>query len=130
MGYDSRIYIVHKSRYNTPMKIIIDDEDYGERVWGQVIASMDLGVYPTVSDFMRSKPETDCYIYAHDGNTIIVTDSYDKVMTECSIEELIEVVQKDIDRGEDYRRIFPLYGLLKGFNTEQWDNLRVLHFGH
>ena len=130
MGYDSRIYIVEKSRYAVPMNVVIDGEDYGERIWGQVIASMELGVYPTVSNLMCSKPETDMYIFAHDGNTMIVEDRYGKVMTECSVEELLEVVQKDIDQGEDYRRIFPLYGLLKGFNTNQWDNLRVLHYGH
>jgi hypothetical protein len=79
---------------------------------------------------MCNKPETDMYIFAHDGNTMIVEDRYGKVMTECSVEELLEVIQEDINRGEDYRRIFPLYGLLKGFNTNQWDNLRVLHFGH
>lgn len=130
MGYDSRIYIVEKSRYAAPMNVVIDGEDYGERIWGQVIASMELGVYPTVSNLMCAKPETDMYIYGSDGSTMIVEDCYGKVMTECSIEELLEEVQKDIDRGEDYRRVFPLYGLLKGFNTKQWDNLRVLHYGH
>lgn len=130
MGYDSRIYIVEKSRYNTPMNVVIDGEDYGERVWGQVVASMNLGVYPTVSNFMNSQPETDCYIYAEDGNTMIVTDRYDKVMRECSITELLEVVAKEVDEGIDYRRVFPLYGLLKGFDLRQWDNLRVLHYGY
>lgn len=130
MGYDSKIYVVEKSRYNTPMKVVIDGEDYGDRVWGQVVASMELGVYPTVSNYMNSKPETDCYIYAEDGNTMIVTDRYNKVMTECSLTELLEVVAKEVDEGVDYRRVFPLYSLLKGFDLRQWDNLRVLHFGH
>ncbi len=130
MGYDSRIYIVEKSRYNTPMKVVIDDEDYGDRVWGQVIAAMEMGVCPVVSGLMRSKPETDCYIYAPDGNTMVVVDDYDKVMTESSIDELMEAVKAEMDRGENYRRLAPLYALLKGFDLKQWNNLRVLHYGH
>ena len=130
MGYDSKIYIVEKSRYNTPMNVVIDEEDFGERVWCQVLASMELGVYPAISNFMNAQPETNGYIFADDGNTMVVTDRYGDIMKECSIDELLKVVQKEMDDEVDYRRLSPLYYLLKGYNVDEWDNLRVLHYGH
>lgn len=130
MGYDSRIYVVDKSNSGIKIDVIVDGVDFGKRDWSQVIASMELGKYPAIADFMRNQPETDTYIYGDDGNTMIVEDCYGKIMTECSVEDLLEVVQKEIDSGEDYRRLAPLYGLLKGFKPIQWNGLRVLHYGH
>lgn len=130
MGYESRIYVVNKNMNSIKLPIVIEDVDYGERVWSEVIAMVDVCKYSAISNFMREQPKTDSYIYAEDGNTHIVVDRYDEVMTECSIEELLEVVQKEIDEGVDYRRLMPLYSLLKGFNSAQWPNLRVLHFGY
>ena len=130
MGYDSRIYIVDKSCADIRMDVVVDDVNYGNRKWAEVIATIELGKYPTIADFMRNQPETDSYIYGVDSHEMIVEDCYGKVMTECSVDELLEVVQKEIDSGEDYRRLAPLYGLLKGFKPVQWHDLRVLHYGH
>ena len=130
MGYDSRIYVVEKHTNSITLPVVIDDVNYGNRVWSQVIASMEMGKCPIVANFMRCQPETDSYIYADDGNTMIVTDDYDKIMTECSIDELIKVVEKEIYSGNDYRRLSPLYGLLKAFKANQWNEIRVLHYGH
>lgn len=130
MGYDSRLYIVDKHDKGIKLPIVVDDNDYGERCWSEVIAMIELCKYPTISNFMRKQPETDSYIYAEDGNTHIVVDRYDDVMTECSVEELLEVVQQEIDNGVDYRRLTLLYGLLKGLDCSQWTNIRVLHYGH
>ena len=130
MGYESRLYVVNKWENSMKLPIIIEDVDYGERVWSEIIAMMNVSKYPEISNFMRKQPITDSYIYADDGNTHIVSDRYGDVMTECSVEELLEVIQREVDKGEDYRRLMPLYSLLKGFDPKQWSNLRVLHFGY
>lgn len=121
MGYESRIYIVRKGR--------IYDETYGKR-WAEKIAMFDMCKYPRLADLMRSKPATDCYIY--EGDTIIIEDCYGEPLYEASCSDVIALLEKDVENGEDYRRIFPLLAMLKTFeeHKEQWGEIAVLHFGH
>ena len=130
MGYDSRLYIVdkHESLVNIP--VVIDGEDYGVRKYGEVIGRIEMGKCPVVQNFMKDMPETDCYIYADDGNTQIVVDRYDKVMTECPINELLTIVEQAVYEGDTYRRLTALLSFLKGFKEDNWDDIVVLHYGH
>ncbi len=121
MGYESKIYIVEKSS-------IIDE---GKK-FAQVVAMFDLEKISFLSDKLRNKPATDCYIYADDGNTRIVEDCYGKPLTETTIDDVISILDNAVSSGDNYRRIFPLLATLKALeqHSEQWRNLAVLHFGY
>ena len=124
MGYESKLYVVDKAS-----RIQKD----GKR-WGDVVAMFDLGKYYTLSDVLRRKPKTDCYIIAEDGNTEITEDRYGESLTESDLKTVISILEKDIANGEKYRRIYPLLSALLVFEeqkkTEVWNDLVVLHYGY
>lgn len=121
MGYESTIYIVSKT-----------DTFYEGKRFAQVVAMFDICKYPALANMMRNKKETDCFIYADDGNTKITKDRYGKALTEATPQDVIAVLEKAVASGEEYRRIFPLLSMLKSFeeHKEQWKDVAVLHFGH
>ena len=127
MSYESKIYICHKGCYE-------DTVVRPGKYWAQVVAMLDLCAYESVSTALRQKPVTNAYFYADDGSTIVETDEYDQPLTECSVNELLEILQAEIDKGEDYRRLFPLYAMVKTFaeqNDSMWcGRLTVLHYGY
>lgn len=123
MGYESRFYIVNKLPFGK--KINGKQMFYAEK-----IAAFDMSVVRSISDVIRDYPKTDCYIYADDGNTEIVKDDYDEELTEISVKDLIEITENAIKRDDYYRRYAPFLNTLKGFNTKDWDNLVVLHYGY
>lgn len=122
MGYESRIYVVDKSNYIEPD---------GKR-WAEVVATFEMCKYPPLADYLRECKETDCYIFAEDGNTQIEVDEYDKPLTESELGPVIEILEKDQAEGEYYRRVAPLVTMLKAFQSENynWRNLTILHYGH
>ncbi len=121
MGYESRIYIIEKSN-------VINEDGR----WGRDLARFDLGKVYALSDILRDKPATDCYIYADDGDTRIVEDRYGKPLTEVSIPEAIEALETAKERGEECREIPALIAALKVFNyhRERYKTLAVLHYGY
>ena len=127
MSYESKIYICHKASYEDT---VIRPGKY----WAQIVAMLDLCAYEPVAAVLRQKPATNAYFYADDGDTIVETDKYDQPLTECSLEELLEILQAEIDKGENYRRLFPLHAMVKSFaaqNESMWcGRLTVLHYGH
>ena len=78
----------------------------------------------------KKYPDTDCYFYDTDGNTIITEDRYGDPLKEIPIEDAIERIEESMKGSPDYRRWAPCLALLKGFNTAEWSNLVVLHYGH
>lgn len=119
MGYESRLYVVNKHEKFS--------SEY--RCWGEVIAMFNLCKAYGVSDKMRKYPETDCYIFADDGNTEIVEDKYDDVMKEIPIDDAIKIIE-EVSMNDNYRRYAPCLALLKSFDKSQWENLVVLHYGY
>lgn len=122
MGYESKLYIVEKSNVKGNVN------KKGLR-WADVIAMFDLCKTYAVSDKMRRAKDTDCFIYADDGNTEIVTDCYGGTLKEMSIEETIQILEEAAG-CENYRRYAPCIALLKGFDKSQWRNIVVLHYGY
>ena len=122
MGYESRIYVVEKSNF-------IDPDDSR---WAEIIASYNMCKYPPLDNHFRTCNDTDVYIFDNDGNTRIVTDKYDKPLKESAIEDVIEVLEKDVAEGEYYRRTLPLLNMLKAFaeHKSDWRNLTILHYGY
>ena len=67
-----------------------------------------------------------------DGNTKILKDRYDEKLTEVSIPFVISTLEKILEGGETYRRIYPLLNALKTFDEQKdkWGELAVLHYGY
>ena len=122
MGYESKVYIVDKRD--------IADED-GMK-YANVIAMFDMGKYPVLSNVF--KEQTDCYIFADDGNTKIKEDKYGDPLTEASIDDVISALEEDVYLEEPYRRTLPLLVTLEALKsqmeTNMWRNVAVLHYGH
>ena len=122
MAYESKIYIVKKSNFV---------EVNGMR-YARVIAMFDLCKFPSLSDVLRNMPKTDCYFY--NGDTEVLEDNYGEPLTETTVETVINVLEKVVEYGETYYRIFPLLSMLKTIYEQQkngeWGNITVLHYGY
>lgn len=125
MGYESKIYIVNKSGWSW-------EED--DKVYAETIASIDMSKAYELSDILRYKPATDCYIYADDGNTKILEDCYGKPLTETPLEEALKIVKdivlKDPHGYWRYRILLAtlqsVYNCMEGYD----ENIVVLHYGY
>lgn len=118
MGYESRIYVVEK------YKAIGEDS----KRYAEIIGSFNMCKFSGFGDIPRE--ETDCFIYADDGNTHILEDLYGDPLMEMDIEDVITYLEEYQDKQAHYRRVEPLLKLLKGFNVEEWNDLVVLHYGY
>lgn len=119
MGYESRLYVVHK---------LSRSEENG-MIFGEKVASFDLCKVSSVAKDIRSYPKTDTYFYSDDGNTPIVKDLYDKPLTEIPIPDMIQILEK-ASSSINYRRFNPCIQMLKGFDLSEWKDLVVLHYGY
>ena len=122
MGYESRFYIVEKSE-----NCFTNEKGF---VWGDVVAMFDLCKAYQVFEKIKKYPNTNCYIYI--GDNKITEDCYGDTLKEIPISDMIKILEKVIKNSDyEYRRYKPFLKLLKGFDSEQWnDNLVVLHYGH
>ena len=124
MGYESKIYIVEKTNYSLV-------EENGMK-YARVLAMFDVSKFYELSDWFRNKPATRHYIYADDGDTQIIEDRYEDTLKEASVKEVIDRLEKIVENGENYRRIFSLLAALKAFesHSNQWGDIGVLHYGY
>lgn len=124
MGYESKLFVVQKSYFR---------EDPGKN-YAEVIAMFHMCKFPFLANFMCSAKETNCYIYADDGNTRIEEDMYGKPLTEAPVNDVITVLERALNNGEDYRRIKPVLSFLKALQHQkeqgQWGDVVVLHYGY
>lgn len=123
MGYESRLYIVEKSSLNK-------DPDIGLRFAG-IVSVFNLSKVGKVSDQFLNYPDTDCFIYADDGNTRITEDRYGDALKEIPIKDAIEIL-KNAAKEDNwyYRRFKPVVALLEGFELDKWKDLAILHYGY
>lgn len=122
MAYESKIYIVEKTS--------LKDND-GMR-YANIIAMFDMCNMGSLVDAFQTK--TDCYFFTDDGNTKVLEDKYGDVLTESTIEDVIYELEKLIDNGEKYRRLFPLLSTLKTISEQQkkgiCGDIVLLHYGY
>lgn len=122
MGYESRLYVVNKRG-----SLMAEGKQ-----WAEVIAVFNMCKFGAFNGVFQK--ETDCYIYADDGNTEILKDKYGDPLTEASIEDVIKYLEEYKDTKEHYRRVEPLLGMLLGllnsFDASEWDDLKILHYGY
>lgn len=124
MGYESKLYIVEKSNCSYT-------EENGMK-YAEVLAMFDVSKFYALADWFSNKPSTKHYIYADDGDTQIVEDRYGDTLKEASVKEVVEKLERIVENGEDYKRIFPLLAALKAFesHSNQWGDIAVLHYGY
>lgn len=124
MGYESKIYIVEKRNW----------QNESGKTYARIIAMFDLCKYYPLSDVLRYKPKTSCFFYADDCNTEVTKDMYGEDLTETTVQTVINVLNKMVEKGEDYRRIFPLLSTLNTIDEQQkngdWGEIVVLHYGY
>lgn len=120
MGYESKIYVVKKSNFSCR-------ED--GKVYAEVIAMVDMCKCYDISDILRNKPATDCYIYAEDHDTQVVEDRYGEPLTEAPLCEAIKIVERAMQK-DDYWRYNILLSTLKAFEIYDCMNIAVLHYGY
>ena len=124
MGYESKIYIVKKSSFSW--------EDDGKK-YAEQIAMIDMCKCYELSDILRNKPKTDCYIYADDGNTQIVEDCYGKPLTETPLHEAVQIVKNVIAKTPwEYWRYNVLLATLQSVHdfVGKDQDFVVLHYGY
>lgn len=122
MGYESKIYVCDKSDY----------KDNDGMFFSMLIAMFDMSCCPALSNVFQK--ETDCYIYADDGNTKILKDCYGDRLREAEIGDAIHAVEVAISKGNNYRRFPMLLAALKSLHKQMedgmWNNLVLLHYGY
>ena len=122
MGYESRIYVVypHKHEYNG-----------NAHIWAEKLACMDLAKMGYENGWRNLfKKDIEYKLYVNDTDTEFDTDMYGEHLKSCPIQEVINWLEKEMERS-DYRRLKPLYALLKAYDPEHWGNdIEVVHFGY
>lgn len=116
MGYESRIYVV----------------DCHKRTgYAEVIAVMNMckmGYGGTWTDLFKTDFPYEAY--HEDGNTKIEEDAYGECVKCSDIVPVIEWLEREIEGGNDYRRLPILLSLLKSFEKDKWAELKVVHYGY
>ena len=116
MGYESKMIIVDKG------------EGWDEKPYGQIIAEFNLScIDGFILDEINKAPDTDCYIYLDGEET--TEDRYGYKLKELTLADAIRIFA-DATTRSDYRRYKPFLMLLMGFDSKQWDNLKILHYGY
>lgn len=128
MGYESKIYAVNVHR----------EQDSGRVIFADIVATIDLQKMGEYKDFYSFfNKDIDFNLYIDDNNTPTKTDAYGDILQECNLPDIISWLENTIENAIDnddnvtlYRRIFPLYGLLKGLYMGDWEELHIVHYGH
>lgn len=115
MGHESRVFIV---------------EEHDITKWSDVIAVVNM--CRMTPDFTKifTQPVTNNFYAPNDGNARVKEDAYGDEIKAADVQTVIEFLEKEVERGEKYRRINPLLSLLRGFEPEMWRNLKVYHYGY
>ena len=130
MGYESKVYICSR----------ISNTGY---IYNEVIAAVDMckmGYDTGWRDLFNKKLDGDFLGFDHDNprnqdleNTDLL-DAYDEPMMYADIDAVKEWVNKQIENGDDYRRLFVLKAVLDSFDKTRWESDRakliVAHYGY
>lgn len=130
MGYESKVYICNR----------ISNDAY---TYNEVIAAVDMckmGYDTGWRDLFTKKLDGDFLGFDHDNprsqdwTDTEPLDAYDEPMMYADIGTVKEWVNKQIENGDDYRRLFVLKAVLDSFNKTQWETDRakliVAHYGY
>lgn len=116
MGYKSRIYVVQPTTSTYYNKEVT-------QTYCIELAKFNLGkvVYSSKFTDIFTK-ESDYFLYADDGNTILLEDKYDKPLRQCSIADFMNFNTDNIyiNSVKQYLEYF----------TKKYNNLVILHYGY
>lgn len=113
MGYESKVYIVDRH-----------SKDYADIIATIKLSTMCNGFTELFTE------DIDYKIFAEDGNHDTDTDRYGDHIKSGNKEKIIEYLENLIESGETYSRVKPLLYLLRGFNSDKWKDLQILHYGY
>lgn len=130
MGYESKVYICSR----------IKNEVY---IYNEVITAVDMckmGYDTGWRDLFNKKLDGDFLGFDHDNprnqdwEDTELLDAYNEPMMYTDIDTVKEWVNKQIENGDDYRRLFVLKAVLDSFDKTQWESDRakliVAHYGY
>ena len=129
MGYESKVYICSRI------------SNIGH-IYNEVIAAVDMrkmGYNTGWCDLFNKKLNGDFLGFDYDNSinqdweSTELLDAYDEPMMYADIDTVKEWVNKQIENGDDYRRLFVLKAVLDSFDNTQWESNRakliVVHYG-
>ena len=112
MGYESRLYIA----------------DYHKKTdFIEIIASFDLCKMGCDFPQLFTTPITSKVWLG--GENLEIEDMYGEVVKYADLEDVATYLETYC-RDMKYRRIEPCIALLRGFDKSEWEDLKVLHYGH
>ena len=121
MSYESRIFVVERNE--------IENRDGTSYVYAEKIADVKMcSMYNGFKNIFDK--EVDYELYIDSGEESTSTDMYGDKMKYTDVQTVIDYLEKLIDRGETYRRLPLLLGMLKGIDTSQWNDIQVVHYGY
>ena len=114
MGYESKIIVVERV------------ELWNNYIVGDTIAEFKLSavvwnpeeVFPEEIDF-------DLCV----SGEVTREDKYGKTCRMADIDDVVKVLESMAEKY-NYRRFAPVISLLKGFEQQRWDSLKVVHYGY
>ena len=114
MGYESKIVVVDRS------------DIWDGYIVGGTIAVFNLsGINWNPQEIFTEKIDFDLFV---DGECTRV-DKYGRHCYMADIDDVVKVLENMAEK-ESYRRFAPVIGLLKGFEQQRWDDLKVVHYGY
>lgn len=130
MGYESKVYICNRI-------------SNGAYTYNEVIVAVDMrkmGYDSGWRDLFTKKLDGDFLGFDYDNprnadwTDAEPIDAYDEPMMYADIDTVKEWVNKQIEGGDDYRRLFVLKSVLDSFDKTQWESDRakliVAHYGY
>ena len=115
MGYESRVFIV---------------EEHDTTKWSDVIAVVNMCKMGPGFKGIFTQPVSNDFYAPNDGNARVKEDAYGEKIKAADVQTVINFLEQEVKRGEDYRRIKPLLSLLKSFEPAKCRNLKVYHYGY
>ena len=121
MSYESRIFVVERNE--------IENRDGTSYVYAEKIADVKMcSMYNGFKNIFDK--EVDYELYIDSGEKSTSTDMYGEKMKYTDVQTVIDYLENLIDRGETYRRLPMLLGMLKGIDTSQWNDIQIVHYGY
>lgn len=119
MGYDSRVFVVEVNQYNS-----IDMEPYAEII--AMVNMCNMGYGNGWLELFKTPVNYGLYLNENETSD---TDKYGDHLRSATVEDVIGWLEKEV-KTEDYRRLWPLLSLLRGFNRNQWKDIQIVHYGY
>ena len=114
MGYESKLIVVERA------------EVWKGYIIGTEIAEFNLcSVNWNPGDVFSKEIDFDIYV---DGESTR-DDKYGKTCRMADIDDVVDVLE-EMAAKDNYRRFAPAIALLKGFEQQRWDDLKVVHYGY